>query len=445
MKFKKRPDILRKLEMEMPTPSASKTFKNTTETSIRAVAEFEPMGGVLIGYPGTISHIKDHPQLPPTGKREFGIPDELIIRMQQLDSNHEPVHIFIMCDQDEDQNKKVLEALTNSANKLKLQFDPTLIHFVPWDTDTYWTRDYGPWWVQSTVDKSFSIAKHIYTSLGGGSVGMVEGNEEADPDKRGGIFRPNDDYAADKFSDFLNSPIRKINKENKNKKYNPHGWYFTGLLDVGGNYMVNGKGILASSYLVASQNELPGETKQQTDDTIVDNRMKYITEQANRFLGVNTYDVLVDPAKTYIGHIDCWGKFLDTDKILIAQSNEQSINNALNDIEDYFKQKNFKTYRVMCQPVKADMDNNTAAYTNSLILNDYVYVPIAGNNYKQNDNEAIQKYKEALPNHKVIPIIARDKRPWYGTDAMHCRTRGIPRNVVQNWLDAKKDLDNTSK
>lgn len=39
-----------------------------------------------------------------------------------------------------------------------------------------------------------------------------------------------------------------------------NGWYFTGLLDVGGNYMTNGNGEIASTYLVAKQTEVPGST-----------------------------------------------------------------------------------------------------------------------------------------------------------------------------------------
>lgn len=77
-------------------PPKSAIYKNNTPSSVRAVAEFEEMGGVLIAYPGTVPQKSDHIQLPPTGKRSFGIPNELIIRMQQADTEN-PVQIFIMC------------------------------------------------------------------------------------------------------------------------------------------------------------------------------------------------------------------------------------------------------------------------------------------------------------------------------------------------------------
>ncbi|NOZ69389.1 MAG: hypothetical protein GXP46_09145 [Deferribacteres bacterium] len=86
----------------VPPPPEHKTYKCDISSPVKAVAEFAPMWGVLIAYPGTVAPPEDKKQLPPSGPRSFGIPDELIIRMQQLDSKSEPVRIFIMCD-DENQ------------------------------------------------------------------------------------------------------------------------------------------------------------------------------------------------------------------------------------------------------------------------------------------------------------------------------------------------------
>lgn len=428
-------------------PPSSKIYHSNVETIIRAVAEFEPMGGAVIAYPGTVPPSKGHEQLPPSGKRAFGIPNELIIRMEQLDSEN-PVHIFIFCN-DESQRKNIIEALQKEATEKNLKFDEKLIHLIPWDTDTYWTRDFAPWWVENTVTGEFAIAKHIYTSLGGGSVGLVEGAEEVNPREGSGIFRDNDDYGAVKFSDYLNAPIRKWNNASwsggkKLDKIPPHDWFFTGLLDVGGNYMVNGEGIIASSYLVATQNELPikiDEENENPNEKIINERMKYIMEQTNRFLGAHTYHVLTDPSGTYIGHIDCWGKFLAPNKILIAKSEDPKVNEAFNNIALSFKKEGFEVYRVLCQNVfipNADEAATTAAYTNSLILNNYVYVPMAGGEYKQYDKDAIEVYKSALPGYEIVGIIGRPDAPWLGTDALHCRTNAVPRKIVQHWLKSQK-------
>lgn len=117
--------------------------------------------------------------------------------------------------------------------------------------------------------------------------------------------------------------------------------------------------------------------------------------------------MLTDPTGTYIGYIDCWGKFLAPKKVLIARSQDAATNEAFDGIASFFELRGFEVFRVMCQNIYvpiADSPATTAAYTNSLILNDHVYVPIAGGEYSQFDNEALEVYRAALPEHRVIGI-----------------------------------------
>lgn len=367
--------------------------------------------------------------------------------MQQADSD-KPVHVFVFCD-DAGELEPLRDRLAKYADAHGLSYDPELIHFVPWDTDTYWTRDYAPWWVQYGETGQFGIAKHIYTTLGGGSVGLVEGAEHVSPREGLGIFRPNDDSAAVKLSDFLNGPIRAWDSAewhgHKLDPIPPHDWYCTGLLEVGGNFMVTGDGVIASTYLVATQNELPvprqgaGHSGDPAPE-VIDERMRYVLAQLNRFMGVHTYHVLPDPTGTYIGHIDCWGKFLAARKVLIADSEDPATSQKFGEIADSFTAQGFEVYRVMCQDVYipgADTPATTAAYTNSLILNDRVYVPVAGPAHKDRDEAALAVYGKALPGYQVIGIPSKPEAPWLGTDALHCRTHGIPRQVITNWLNSQ--------
>ena len=98
-----------------------------------AVAEFSPMAGVLIAYPGTVAPPTEHIQRPKGEPRSFGIPNDLIIRMQQAESVL-PVHTFVMC-ADVTQLNVVIDSLTATAKAEALAFDPKLVHFVPWDSD----------------------------------------------------------------------------------------------------------------------------------------------------------------------------------------------------------------------------------------------------------------------------------------------------------------------
>ena len=58
-------------------------------------------------------------------------------------------------------------------------------------------------------------------------------------------------------------------------------------------------------------------------------------------------------------------------------------------------------------------------YTNSLILNEKIFVPITGGSW---DDEALAVYETAFPGYEVLGFSGS----WESTDALHCRTKGIP-------------------
>ena len=94
----------------------------------------------------------------------------------------------------------------------------------------------------------------------------------------------------------------------------------------------------------------------------------------------------------------------------------------------------------MCQDVYVPEVNDatTAAYTNSLILNDHVYVPMAVKGYGKYGREALEVDENAMQNHQLVGIIGKKHFPWLGTDARYCRTHEVPGEAVNNWLKSKK-------
>jgi agmatine/peptidylarginine deiminase len=58
-------------------------------------------------------------------------------------------------------------------------------------------------------------------------------------------------------------------------------------------------------------------------------------------------------------------------------------------------------------------------YTNSLILNKKVFVPITGSQW---DDEALLAYQAAMPGYEIVGIM---HDTWETTDALHCRAKGI--------------------
>ena len=152
-------------------------------TPIRNVAEYERMEGVLIRYP-------------------FGISTALIAEMSE--------DVTVYCLVSSNQQSSASNAMENGG------VDMDNVEFVVGPTDSYWTRDYGPWWVVDG-ERNMSIVDFTYNRP-----------------------RLNDNDAPLKMSDHLDVP-----------------YFATDIVHAGGNYMTDGMGISASSSLVFEENEIP--------------------------------------------------------------------------------------------------------------------------------------------------------------------------------------------
>lgn len=309
------------------------------------VAEFERAQGVLIAYPQYYG---------------FGIPYTLIAQMAEI----VPVTIAINSSNQQNQIRNTLQQNGVNVNN---------VNFVVGAVDSYWTRDFGPWFVIDGNDQ-FGVADFTYNRPS----------------------RPNDDAHMSVMAQFLN-----INH------------YDFPLVHTGGNYMTDGYGMSASDELVFNEN---------TDLTEAQ-----IRQLMNDYLGIETYHVTIDPQGDYIAHVDCWGKFLDVDKVLIAQLPQNAAHyQDYEAVADYFANATcswgtkYQVYRVF-EP-GSTVSNARTPYTNSLILNDHVFVPVTGASY---DDDAIEVYRQAMPGYTIVPITELSNHRWENTDALHCRTHEI--------------------
>jgi len=183
--------------------------------------------------------------------------------------------------------------------------------------------------------------------------------------------------------------------------------YGTPLVHTGGNYMCDGHGAGFSTDLVYDENSIP--------DSQVDAYMW-------SYLGIDPYRVVDDIMLSGIHHIDCWAKLLDEETILVKQvaagnSNYTRIENRVALMRTWTNayRRPYKIARVYCPSYGGDV----TAYTNSVILNDKVLVPLFGNSTW--DPQALQTYRDAMPGYEVIGFTGS----WYSDDAIHCRVMGI--------------------
>ena len=143
------------------------------------------------------------------------------------------------------------------------------------------------------------------------------------------------------------------------------------------------------------------------------------------------YHIFDNPNVSSIQHIDCLAKLVNSETIIIKQVSESSPEyDCIENFAQSFYELNtfygrpFQTHRIYCPDINSGSWelNSVAAYTNSLILNNKVLVPQYG---IVSDENALSIYREAMPGYEVIGFNNDTGNPWYGEDALHCRTMGI--------------------
>jgi len=237
-------------------------------------------------------------------------------------------------------------------------------------SESHWTRDYGPWYV---IDGNYEV----------GIVNFLYNRPK----------RPNDNQIPAKMAEFLDVPL-----------------FYMDLETAGGNYMTDGYGISSSTDLIWDEN-LPLSPEE-------------IETLLFEYCGINTYHVLPDPLGDYIKHIDCWGKFLSVNKVLIGQVPENHDRyEYFEDVADYFENQlcawgmPYEVIRIFTPG-----DYPYTPYTNSLILNNKVLIPVTGSQW---DDEALDVYEAAMPGYEIIGVSDAGSNNWVNTDALHCRTKGV--------------------
>lgn len=301
---------------------------------VRPIAEFEPSSHVIIRYP-------------------LGIPTSLVAQL----ANTAQVICLVA-------SNSQINSATNSFQNANVNMDK--VSFMVASTDSYWTRDYSPWFIYD----------------GNGDYSVVDFNYNRP--------RPNDNQIPLRFAQQYSIP-----------------YYAMDIYQTGGNYMTDGINTAAQSHIAYTENS--------NNQTNVNNKMR-------DYLGITSYHVVQDPNNTYIDHVDCWGKFLAPDKILIRSVPPSHARySALEATASYFASQlcawgyPYKVYRVYTP--------NDQPYSNSLILNNKVFVPQMNSTH---DAAALQVYREAMPGYEVIGVLGAYSTPWESTDALHCRTHEVP-------------------
>ncbi len=176
------------------------------------------------------------------------------------------------------------------------------------------------------------------------------------------------------------------------------------------------------------------------------NFMGIITSQflsgAKNLLGIEKYHVISNFETRGIQHIDCYLKMLDEERLFVLlpptdHPSYEVYNRIIKDELSLLTNAFGRPYQILRLNTARFSGNQLAAYSNSLILNKTIYVPLYG---IAQDSIALAQWRNAMPGYTVKGFeFTLSKEPflstsafnsyknigWNGGDALHCRTRAI--------------------
>ncbi|PKA82003.1 agmatine/peptidylarginine deiminase [Ulvibacter sp. MAR_2010_11] len=222
--------------------------------------------------------------------------------------------------------------------------------------------------------------------------------------------------------------------------------------NTGGNVITDGMGTAFSTCVLLTENRFNGISD------------KEFFQLNDSLLGLSNYNIISNFDKIGIQHIDCLLKLIDEETILVAEPPknhelysiyENIVQNELSHLKTIYNRP-YTIKRIKVAPYYTDDEAAyLTAYTNSLILNKNVYVPLFG---IEEDSLALETWRSVMPGYSIkgYEYVLKDQpvktkyhfegfeelgveTGWLYEDAIHCRIKSIwDENMV--FISVKKVL-----
>lgn len=333
-----------------------------TNSNLRTAAEWEEMRGTVISWKAYTTFLSE------------------IVRYAQ-----EEGLVYIFCSD----SNSVRSTLQNASIPLNN------VRCIEESTNSVWIRDYGPNNVYLDEVGELIFVDWVYNRS-----------------------RPEDDLSPEVLGDYIGIDVYGSTSAP------------TDLVNTGGNFMADGLGNAFSSNLVMEENEYTSaynstpKTEAEVDQIIYD------------YMNIDNYIKMQVLDYDDIHHIDMHMKLLDEETILVGEypdgiadgpKIEQNIQYILDNFTTPFGTQ-YKIERIPMpqgtnwsgNPAWPSSNGTYTTYTNSLIINKTILVPIY--NYTS-DADALQVYEDLMPGYNVIGINSND--PIQASGAIHCTSHEI--------------------
>jgi agmatine deiminase len=357
----------------------------TQANTHRTAAEWEPAVGTMLVWP-------------------LCVPYKLVVELAKDN------HLYTLVENDAAKN----EAVKWYAKWGIAPQNNTFI-YAPQGLDAWWTRDWGPSAVfMPDGTMKLGDGRYIY-STPNTKMGCDDSLEFIYTDKDKKVIKTEtDDNATKPLGKGLNIDVLDLP-----------------FITTGGNVLTDGLGTAFSSCILLNENKFDGVSKEQF--------FRLNREMA----GFSTYHILPNFEKWGIQHLDCLMKLLDEERILVAEPPtdhelyavyENIVENELKKLKTVYG----RPYQIIRIKTGRYDKEQLAAYTNSIIVNKTVYVPLF---QIKEDKDVLQTWQKALPGYTVKgftyalkdePLVSKAMQEhyksgygWDDGDALHCRTRAV--------------------
>jgi len=337
----------------------------------RIAAEWEPALGALVVWPPVV-------------------PDALLVEIAKDD------RLFLIVadlEQREEATAKLTE-LGVDLEAVELIVDPTL------DGEN-WTRDWGP---SALFDENGNYhlldpTFHGYPMALPNCDGRLYNFLDLIPFLRDWLPGGGTDLNADSLAEVLGVSTVKL----------PFGL-------TGGNALVDGHGTAFSTCVMLKENR----------DWFGLSEQEFLAAVKTR-LGLDHYVVIPNFEWFGIQHIDCLLKPLDAETLLVKRVPEghpdhrpiEAIVALLSELKTPYGRP-YRIVRIDAAPYY--LGHHVANYTNALILNRKIFVPLFG---VDSDAKALATFRQAMPGYEVIGYEYGGSFGWAWYDALHCRVRAV--------------------
>ncbi len=366
--------------------------------------------GIQTDSPSLLDYGDPPPNHRPPSQRERA--DEILIRW---DWDHEDYHtdIAVAISEEDEAIAQIIAEDQGEADDIEDALitagaDMANVEFTVMGDDTptvHWIRDYGPMPIvhQDTGEVSFINVNYAW--------------DEAD--------RPEENQFVHNYADVIGVDVYDMEEDGD-------------ITLDGGHKFVEGSGIFYTTDDVYNQNDhLSGEEVEE-----------WFTEWFNLVERDEGFETV---AGDYgLAHLDMQVNILDETTVLVAEVDNyeeypdeaELLDNTADFFENEVTARSGEPFEVERLPMHVydtgppTPSNRYLTYANSLIVNDIVLVPQYSDHddvTEDMDQDAIEVYETALPDHTVIGIDAVDVADEGG--AIHCTTREIPAENAPPTID----------